>query len=228
MLSMNQIVKKTLNVVIDVIVAVLVVFAVLISISTITASSNNNIPNLFGYSPFSVQTESMEPTFGPGDYIFVKACDDATTLEKGDIISFLSLVDGQKIINTHRIVDVVTTDNSVLYQTKGDNATEPDESLVAPSDVIGEFTGKYIPGFGNVMDFLSSRWGFFGVVLIPILLFTIYQIYRLIATIQYNKKVELANEVADSTSDDVKEAIIAEYLEKQKAQEQEQQDKTSE
>jgi len=218
---MNPVVKKTLNIALDVVVAILVIFAVLISMVAISSNANNNVPNVFGYSPFSVQTGSMEPTISEGDYIFVEKCDTAA-LQKGDIIAFFSLEQGQKIIKTHRIEAVVTAEGSVMYQTKGDHNPTTDDVLVSQNDVIGKYTGFAIPLMGDVMDFLSSKWGFFCVILLPILLFTIYQIYRLISTVMHNKKVDMANDVADLASEDVKEAIIAQYL-AQQAEEQEDQ-----
>ncbi len=231
---MNPVVKKILNIALDVVIAILVVFAVLISMVAISSNANNNVPNVFGVTPFSVQSDSMEPTFNVGDYIFVKACDSkaAAQLQSGDVISFFALDEnGKRFINTHRIVSVVQSDSSVLYETKGDNPKYGvDDVLVSSSDVIGKFTGTKIPFLGRVMDFLSTKWGFFCIVLLPILAFTVYQIYRLIATVLYNKKVEMAQDVAENASDDVKEAIIAAYLAQQEedAQPSEEQDKISE
>jgi signal peptidase len=74
------------------------------------------------------------------------------------------------------------------------------------------------------MDFLSTQLGLFLVILLPVLLFTIYQIYKLISVVMYNKKVDMINAVNENTSDEVKEAIIAEYLAKQKKEEVAQED----
>jgi len=217
---MNKVAKKALNIAFDVIIAVIVIFAVLVSVSTFTAKSNNNVPRLFGYSTFSVQSASMEPTIKVGDYIFVEEC-DTSTLKKGDIITFYTIIESQKAINTHRIVNVIEDGGTIQYETQGDNKETnptPDELLVSPGDVIGRYRTR-VPVMGSVMDFLGSKLGFFLVILLPILLYTVYQVYKLIAVIMYNKKVEMANEVAETASDDVKEAIIAEYLAKQKAAE---------
>ncbi len=215
---MNKVAKKILDIGFDILIAILVIFAIVISISTFTSKSNNGVPNLFGYSPFSVQTGSMEPTINPGDYILVEKC-DAENLKVGDIISYFTIIEGKTAINTHRIVDVADENGVVWYQTQGDNKVtnpDPDEALVAPGDVIGKYNGLKVPVLGHIMDFLSSKWGFFCVILIPVLLFTIVQIYKLIAAVIYNKKIAMMEEVAENTSDDVKEAIIAEYLAKQK------------
>lgn len=218
---MNKVGKRVINIVVDVVIVIIVIFAILVSITSFTAKSNNNIPRLFGYSTFSVQTDSMEPEIGVGEYIFVEDC-NTKNLKKHDIITFKTYdTAGKVFINTHRIVDVIdNNDGSFSYQTKGDNVAEPDTLYVEEGDIIGKYvTG--IPLLGSIMDFLGSKWGFFLVILLPILLYTIYQVYKLIVVVMHNKKVEMATEVAASASDDVKEAIIAEYLAQQNAAETE-------
>jgi signal peptidase len=202
---------------------VLVLLSIIISISSITAKANNGVPDLFGYTPFSVQTDSMKPTLSKGDYIFVEKC-DTETLQVGDVITYFTMIQGNRAINTHRIVDVIEDNGMLFYQTQGDNKEtnpEPDELLLAPGDVIGLFTGKKVPALGAIIDYLSTKMGFFLVILLPVLLFTIYQIYNLIAVILYNHKVDLINAANEATSDELKEAIIAEYLAKQKKEETE-------
>ena len=220
---MNKVIKKIGAAVVSLFIVVLILFSIIISISSITAKANNGVPDLFGYTPFSVQTNSMKPTIRKGDYIFVEKC-DAETLKVGDIVTYFTIIDGKRVVNTHRIVNVYTTGDMIEYQTQGDNKEtnpEPDEMLLSPGDVIGKFTGTKIPVLGSVIDFLSTQLGFFLVILLPVLLFTIYQIYKLIAVLLYNHKVDMINAVNESASDEVKEAIIAEYLAKQKNEETE-------
>ena len=220
---MKKVVKKSCEALVSILIIVLVLFSIIISISSITAKANNGVPDLFGYSPFSVQTNSMYPTLSKGDYIFVEKC-DTESLEIGDIVTYFTFINGQRVINTHRIVDIKINGSIIEYQTQGDNKEtnpEPDESLLSPGDIIGKFSGTKIPVMGSVIDYLATKMGFFLVILLPVLLFTLYQIYKLVAVILYNHKVDVINAANDSTSDEVKEAIIAEYLEKQKKEEAE-------
>lgn len=220
---MNKAIKKIGSAVITIFVVVLVLFSIIISISSITAKANNGVPDLFGYTPFSVQTNSMKPTISKGDYIFVEKC-DAEALEVGDIVTYFTIIEGQRVVNTHRIVNVIDDGSMIQYQTQGDNREtnpEPDELLVAPGDVIGEYKGTRVPKMGAVIDYLSTQTGFFLVILLPVLLYTLYQIFNLIRVIMYNHKVEVINAANEATSDEVKEAIIAEYLAKQKKEEAE-------
>lgn len=220
---MKKVYKRIGAAIVDILIVVLILFSVVISISSITAKANNGVPDVFGYTPFSVQTNSMNPTLVKGDYIFVEEC-DPSSLQVGDIISYFTIIDGTRVINTHRIVEVNAENDIIQYRTQGDNKEtnpEVDKLMVSPGDVIGKYNGTRIPKLGAVIDYLSTQMGFFLIILLPVLLFTIYQIYKLINVIMYNQKVDVLNAAKDTTSDEVKEAIIAEYLAKQNKEEAE-------
>jgi signal peptidase len=220
---LKKVYKRIGAAIVDILIVVLILFSVVISISSITAKANNGVPDVFGYTPFSVQTNSMNPTLVKGDYIFVEEC-DPTNLQVGDIISYFTIIDGTRVINTHRIVEVNAENDIIQYRTQGDNKEtnpEVDKLMVSPGDVIGKYNGTRIPKLGAVIDYLSTQMGFFLIILLPVLLFTIYQIYKLINVIMYNQKVDVLNAAKDTTSDEVKEAIIAEYLAKQNKEEAE-------
>ena len=219
---MKKVIKRIGAALVDILIVVLILFSVIISVSSITAKANNGIPDLFGYTPFSVQTDSMKPTLDKGDYIFVEEC-DSNDLQVGDVITYFTMIEGKRAINTHRIVEVRNENGVIEYRTQGDNKEtnpEPDKLLISPGDIIGKFNGTRIPVLGTVIDYLSTQLGFFLVILLPVLLFTIYQIYKLVAVIIHNHKVDMVNAAKESASDEVKEAIIAEYLAKQNKEEE--------
>ena len=223
---MKKVIKKIGAAIVDILIVVLVLFSIIISISSITAKANNGVPDLFGYSPFTVRTDSMKPTFYKGDYILIEKC-DAEELAEGDVVTYFTIIDGKRAVNTHRIVEVVKNGDVTEYRTQGDNREtnpEPDDILLSPGDVIGTYNGLRIPVVGTVIDYLSTQIGFFLVILLPVLLFTLFQIYKLFSVIMYNKKVDMINAANEATSDEVKEAIIAEYLAKQKKEEVAQED----
>ena len=83
-------------------------FAALTTVVVFTGTSNNGVGNLFGYMPFSIQTQSMEPTIKAGDVVIGKEV-DFNTLKEGDIITYWTTVDEQKILNTHRITKLSQT-----------------------------------------------------------------------------------------------------------------------
>ena len=224
---MKTVAKKIGTAIVDIVIVILIAFSIIISISSFTAKANNGVPDLFGYSPFSVQTDSMKPVFNKGDYIFVEKC-DPEDLVIGDVITYYTMIDGRRAINTHRLVNIIDNNGLIEYQTQGDNREtnpEPDELLLSPGDVIGKYCGTKVPMMGAVIDYLSTQLGFFLFILLPVLLFTVFQIYKLLSVIMYNKKVDMLNAVNEAATDEVKEAIIAEYLAKQKQEQKTQEDK---
>src|SRR5574344_1158277 len=120
-----QLFKKIINIVINILVVILLVISALTAFMSISSASTG-VPNLFGYALFSVQSQSMVPTFSPGDLIIGKTVDENTELNVGDVITFVEEVDGVNIYNSHRIIDIKTTQGVKLYYTKGDNNPDAD------------------------------------------------------------------------------------------------------
>ena len=217
---MSNKVKSIGNIIATVFLVIVLLFAALITIMSFNAKVNDNIPSIFGYSTFSIQTDSMEGTINPGDLIIGEKC-DPTNLEVGDVISFHTVDDeGNYFINTHRIIGINEDGNYLSFQTQGDNEDYPDKRLVAPGDIISKYTGVRLPLLGYVITFLSSQLGFFICIVFPVLLYTIWQVYKLIKVIMENQKTKILEEAQDQTSEELKQAIINEYLAKQKQLEQ--------
>ena len=124
-----QILKKILNAIINILIVLLLAISVLVAALAL-ASKSGGVPSVLGYVPLSVQSDSMIPEFEKGDLIISKAVDDSTALEKGDIITYQTTIEGEKVLNTHRIVDVTETDGFVFYTTKGDNNDIEDAELL--------------------------------------------------------------------------------------------------
>lgn len=224
-----KLLKKVLNVVIDIVIILIMIISILIVALSIT-SKTSGIPNIFGIAPLSVETESMKDTLNVGDLIFSKVENNRTKpYEVGDIVSFYIEIDGESRLNTHRIIDIVKDNETYFYKTKGDNElTNPDADaeLKTSDQIIAIYTGTKIPGIGNFFSFIRTQLGFFLVILLPMILFFVYQAIRVIMNIiAYNKEKaaeEAAAAVANSDlTEEQKQRAIEEYLAKQKAQESE-------
>jgi len=113
-------------------------------------------------------------------------------------------------------IDVIDNGSYVTYETQGDNEEYPDERKVAPGDIISVYTGVRLPLLGYIITFLSGKLGFFLCIVLPVLLYTIWQVYKLVIVIMQNQKEKILEEAQAQTSDEVKQAIINEYLAKQK------------
>ncbi len=191
-------VKKVGTIVISVLLWIIILIAALYAFTTMATRDNQNVSSLLGYTPLVVKTNSMSPTFDAGDLIFIKKC-DPDTLKEGDIICFHTIIDNEYALNTHRIEKIDESNGVRSYTTMGDNNNGvADRHIISNGDIVGKYTG-HLKKAGKVMDFLSSSTGFLIVIVIPMLLFFIYQVYNLIMISIRLKKVmavEAAKEAA--------------------------------
>lgn len=214
--------KKIASVSLDILVVLVFLIAVLLVVANITADKENGEqPNVFGYVISSVQSESMSGTFEKGALVVGKVPNENTVIAKGDIISFRQKVGGVNIINTHRVVDVTDAGALDLYQTQGDNreiCPDPDTEWKTIYDVTAVYQ-FHIPGVGGFIDFLKEPLGFVICLVLPMLAFIAWQVYKLISLYIQSKKEQMIEEAKEGVSDEAKDAIIREYLAKMQAQE---------
>ena len=182
---MNVKVKKTLDVIKSVLVwAVLAVSVCMMIFTLISVNTFDQTErNLFGYKFFIVQSDSMKATdFAAGDLIIVHEVDVAT-LKEEDVITFMSpdpaeesLRDPSKswYVVTHKIKEVITDDEGILFRTYGTTTGEIDRNLVSAENVIGKYE-ICIPKLGNFFAFMRTVPGYIVCILVPFLLLIISQ-----------------------------------------------------
>lgn len=219
-------IKRIGTVVLSVLLWVIILVAALYAFTTMATKDSTNVASLLGYTPLVVESDSMSPTFVSGDLIFIRKCDPAD-LKEGDIICFHTIIENQYALNTHRIQSIETVGDVRSYTTVGDNNNGiADQHVISDGDIVGKYVG-HISGAGKVMDFLSSSTGFLIVIVLPMLLFFIYQVYNLIMiSIRLKKAIavetaqeqELARQQAVKQSDEEKEQQEKAQKEKEEAQ----------
>lgn len=212
--------KKVLSIVANVLVWAFVVFSIVVTVMVLSAQSNEDgVPELFGKSMITIISDSMSPTFEKGDLILIDklvgsdgVLDRVTELEVGTIITFWSAEDinrdGQKNdINTHRIVEKVNGG----FKTQGDKFDVPDKDIVYYNDVIGvAHEDARIPGVGAVIGFLQSSLGFFLCIVLPLIIFFLYELYNFIKVLLEEKAKKAP--VSKETEEEIKRRAIEEYL----------------
>lgn len=217
---MKQKLSKILHITVDVLVILVLIVSVLIATLSLTSKSSG-VPNIFGIAPLSVQSDSMSGTFETGDLIFCKVTNDPSfEYQKDDIVTFPIEINGVEVLNTHRIAEVIKDDNNTYYQTQGDNNdTNPtaDEILQTSSTIVAQYTGVKIGGLGTVLSFLRTQLGFFLCVLLPMIIFFLYEAVRVVLNvIAYNKEKALeearASVAGAELTEEQKKKAIEEYL----------------
>ena len=185
--------KRIGTIVISVILWAIILLAALYAFTTMATKDDQSVSRILGYTPMTVESDSMKPTFCKGDLIFIKKC-DTSKLKEGDIITFHTIIDNQYALNTHRIQKIDEVNGVRSYTTIGDNNNGvADQHVISDGDIVGKYVG-HISNLGKVMSFLSSSMGFLIVIVLPMLLFFIYQVYNLIMIrIRLKKAIAVEN-----------------------------------
>lgn len=186
-------VKRGTEIFISVVLWAVILLAALFAFTTLATRDTNQVASLAGYTPLTVASDSMSPTFRAGDLIIIRKC-DPETLKEGDIVTFHTIINNEFALNTHRITEIQDLGGTRNYVTKGDNNELADIHMIADGDIVGKYV-CHLAGFGKVMSFLSSSLGFLLVIVLPLLIFFIYQVYHLI-TVSIDLKKAIAVETA--------------------------------
>ena len=134
------------------------------------------VPDVGGWFPLIVLTDSMLPVIESGDLIVCHTV-DAEEVEVGDVISFFDPEGNGTAIVTHRVVEIVDENGALMFRTRGDNNNVEDRLLVSAQDLVGTYRNR-IPNAGNVALFMQTPTGLIVCVVMPILLLIGYDIVR--------------------------------------------------
>lgn len=187
--------KKTLNIIKNIIVWAIVILAVFMMVFTIFSVNtfDRSDRSLFGYKFFIVQSDSMSKTdFSAGDIVIVKEVEPAT-LKAGDIISYTSQNTGNYGETvTHKIRKLTKDANGDPgFITYGTTTNTDDETIVTYAYVLGKYTG-HIPGVGMFFSFMKTTPGYICCIFIPFLLLILYQGINCIMLFKRYKKEQQA------------------------------------
>ena len=169
--------KRILNAIVNTVLVIAIALAAVCTYVSFVSTSGNGVPSILGVRMFSIQTESMYPTLLPGDLIFDVAVKDTGELRKGDIITYWTVINGERVLNTHRIHEIYDGGGYLIFATKGDNNTIADPLTVHESEIVGKYSFR-ISGVGKVFDYLQTSTGFLIVIVIPVFLFFLFHLVQ--------------------------------------------------
>lgn len=205
--------KKALKIVKNVLVWLVVILAVFMMIFTIVSVNtfDRNDRDLFGYKMYIVNTDSMSKTdFDAGDLIFVKEV-DPSTLEVGDIVSYISQNSesyGETV--THKIRrKTVDAEGNAGFITYGTTTDTDDTTVVTYPFILGKYEFHWA-NVGHFFNFLKTPQGYIVCIFIPFMLLILYQGINCIRLFRRYKKEQMAE------MEEEREKIEAERAESQK------------
>ena len=224
--------KKILNIVVDVVAGVILAFALLLAVCSISSKAKGygQYTEIFGKAYLAVQSDSMKgdgkDNFSKGDMITIKtlSMEEARKLSVGDIITFQYVItdtDGNvlNILNSHRIIRIEGEEGmATAYFTHGDNNVQGANERVLVSEVIGVYKGK-AGGIGKMLLFMSSSAGFFVCVVLPTLIVVAYCAVNLVLVIKKEKKTQAVAEEQEKLEERerMRQELLAEMQQSQAA-----------
>jgi len=159
-----KMVKKMLYIIFTIGIFILVPFVVFTLITSKT-------DKFLGIQSFVVLSGSMQPTIPVGSIIYTQK---QSWYPQGSIISFKKA----DATVTHRVVKVTNRANTLYYQTKGDANNTADNDPVSSAKIIGKQVFS-IPYLGFFIVFLSTPQGFFPLIILPITVFMVLELWNL-------------------------------------------------
>ena len=169
--------RKIASIIINVILVIAIVLAAICTYVSFVSTSGSGVPSIFGLQMFSIQTDSMYPTLMPGDLVFDRAVEDPSTLQKGDIITYWTVINGERVLNTHKIHEIYDGGDYRIFATIGDNNPDVDSLTVHESEVVGKYWFR-IGGVGKVFDYLQTSTGFLLLVVVPVFIFFLFHLIQ--------------------------------------------------
>ena len=231
--------KKIVNGILLGVQIVLVLFAIILTLIMILNPKQDEVSGV-GIKLLPVLTDSMDGErtlmidgeevtfkgFAAGALVIAKN-PDYDNLKVGDIVTFPDRIGDEMGLNTHRIIEVVEIEPGLVkYRTQGDNPEAPvDSTLKLPGDIKAVYV-THINGLGNALFWIRDGYHFIYVIIIPLGLLLIYNIY-LVAMIVVEGKMKKAKAAAAEDAkaaalasideEEIKRKAIEEYLRQQAA-----------
>lgn len=153
-----------------------------------------------------------------GDLLVVR---NSNNIHVGDRIYYYAAYNEAYIIRSDYVISMESDDFSALYtiQRNGEN------TVVPSARVLGKYSTNY-KTVGGILEVLESRIGFLFLVLLPIMIVFIYQIYEFVVILRYEEveakeepskkeiptKVEKEEKVVEKEKDEEDESDSVEVL----------------
>lgn len=154
----------------------IIALAVLVLLNVVMTRSGE-VPSMMGYSVFRVMTGSMEPTI-PTNSVIVTHAVEPGEIGVGDVISYFSrdpALNGA--VNTHRVMEVSTDGDTIIFETRGDANNANDLYPPSADEIIGKvvFSSHFL---GVVVRLISNPLVFFPLILLPLLIVLILNLVK--------------------------------------------------
>ena len=188
----------------------LILVSVFVLLSVVLTPAGQ-VPQVLGYSVFRVMTGSMEPEIREDSLLVVQKT-PPEDIVPGDVISFFSpdpMLEGA--VNTHRVVRIEKENGRTQFITKGDANVIEDTYPTDASALVGRVVFKSY-GLGKAVSLLSNPLVFGIIILLPLLVILLMNLYR---------AVRIAADIAKKEEEEAVRKALEEIKAKQNAEHKE-------
>ena len=188
----------------------LILVSVFVLLSVVLTPAGQ-VPQVLGCSVFRVMTGSMEPEIREDSLLVVKKT-PPEDIAPGDVISFFSpdpMLEGA--VNTHRVVRIERENGRIRFITKGDANVIEDTYPTDASMLVGRVVFKSY-GLGKAVSLLSNPLVFGTIILLPLLVILLMNLYR---------AVRIAADIAKKEEEEAVQKALEEIKAKQNAEHKE-------
>lgn len=148
-------------------------------------------------SLYVIVSPSMVPTINVNDMIIDFGVNKDEDVKENDIVTFYSnVINTGGFTITHRINSINFYNDEYRYITKGDNNSSVDVGFTTIDKIVGKVF-LIIPKVGFIQSFLSSKWGWLLIVVIPSLGILIADIFKLIELFKIKNEIIEIKPVGD-------------------------------
>lgn len=188
-------IKKVLKFIWGCVEALIVVYVIFIT-SCILCRNKYGFTQFDKYTMVTMQEDTAKYVIDaePGNLLVVKYTND---INAGDVIYYYASLNDVYVVKSGVVKSVTEGDTTSLYVLDDENKTS-----VASTRLLGKYANQY-PTWGKVLDILESRFGFLFLVLLPIMIVFVYQVYEFVIILKYEKLEKVDDSKKDDSDDKV-------------------------
>ena len=169
--------KKVVKIFGLLIVAVYLVVAVFLTVCLLNYN-NYHITELVKKSLIIVSDDDLEPKYVKNDLVVVYK-NNNEDIKSGDYVFFYNAYQNQVSVNLGKIIKSTRVNEKEYTYTLEGNLEVSSQYVIGKSE-----TSKAYSNMGLVLKVLESRLGFLLIIILPILVLFIYQIYAVILEVK--------------------------------------------
>ena len=155
----------------------LIVLEIILILFVVASKMTGGTPALFGYHMYVVVTPSMEPEIKVGDVLISKKYNGGEICE-GDVITYLGREgDLAGTMITHEVIAIQGEGDGERIIAKGIANADPDPAI-SRKDIVSVMMYKTVV-VGFIYSIISSMWGFWLLVVAPLVAMIVAEIVTL-------------------------------------------------